>query len=166
MAHKRVFLGQCNFECIVIWRFAARARLWRAHSFFLPTPCRLRRPNHPNLFLLGFSSKLISCHFRQGRAGQAGCDFCHMPSLGLAWSPLGPSGGRTGGSFWGPGWPTTSGVWVRGPVLVTRRTCSGTGPIVGATVPMAVERRASVLGRSAPSRSRGLSAAHPRRWAA
>ena len=27
--------------------------------------------------------------------------------------------------------------------------CSGTGPIVGATVPMAVERRASVLGRSA-----------------
>ena len=37
---------------------------------------------------------------------------------------------------------------------------------VGATVAMAVERRASVLGRSAPSRSKGLSAAHPRRWAA
>ena len=35
------------------------------------------------------------------------------------------------------------------------------GPGVGATVPMAVERRAGVLGRSAPSRSRGLSAAHP-----
>ena len=31
------------------------------------------------------------------------------------------------------------------------------GCIAGATVPMAVERRASVLGRSAPSRSRGLS---------
>ena len=54
----------------------------------------------------------------------------------------------------------------KGPILVPRRTCSGTGPIVGATVPMAVERRASVLGRSAPSRSKGLSAAHPRRWAA
>ena len=37
-------------------------------------------------------------------------------------------------------------------MLVARRTCSGD---VGATVPMAVERRASVLGRSA---SRGLSA--------
>ena len=37
---------------------------------------------------------------------------------------------------------------------------------VGATVPMAVGRRANVLDRSAPSRSRGLSAAHPRRWAA
>ena len=33
-------------------------------------------------------------------------------------------------------------------------------------VPMAMERQASVLGRSAPSRSKGLSAAHPRRWAA
>ena len=41
--------------------------------------------------------------------------------------------------------------------LVLRRTCSGTGHDVGAPVSMAVERRASVLGRSAPSRSRGLS---------
>ena len=31
----------------------------RALSFFSPTPRRLRRPDHPNLFLLGFSSKLI-----------------------------------------------------------------------------------------------------------
>ena len=23
--------------------------MWRAHSFFFPTPRRLRRPNHPNL---------------------------------------------------------------------------------------------------------------------
>ena len=52
--------------------FAAGARLWRAHSFCFPTP---RRPNHPNLFLLGFSSKLISWHSRvkpgQRRAGRA-----------------------------------------------------------------------------------------------
>ena len=39
--------------------------MWRAHSFFFPTPRRLRRPNHPNLFLLGFSSRQ-----REGRAGQ------------------------------------------------------------------------------------------------
>ena len=30
--------------------------MWRAHSFFFPTPRRLRRPNHPNLFLLGLNS--------------------------------------------------------------------------------------------------------------
>ena len=42
-------------------------------AFFSPTPRRLRRPNHPNLFLLGFRSKLIpwlSSLFMQGRAGQ------------------------------------------------------------------------------------------------
>ena len=33
----------------------------------------------------------------------------------------------------------------KGPVLVSRRTCSGTGQDVGATVPMAVGRRANVL---------------------
>ena len=43
----------------------------------------------------------------------------------------------------------------------TKRTCSGTGYDVGATVPKSVERRANVLGRFAPSRSRGLSAAPP-----
>ena len=43
--------------------------------------------------------------------------------------------------------------------LVPKRTCSATVYDVGATVPVAVERRASVLDRSAPSRSRGLSAA-------
>ena len=32
-------------------------------------------------------------------------------------------------------------------VLVSKRTCSGTGYDVGATVPVAVERRASVLDR-------------------
>ena len=48
----------------------------RALPFYSPTPRRLRRPNHPNLFLLGFSSKLIlwlsSFYTRagQGRAGQ------------------------------------------------------------------------------------------------
>ena len=47
-----------------------------ALSFNSPTPRRLRRPNHPNLFLLGFSSKLISWHFlllhkyRQGNVEQ------------------------------------------------------------------------------------------------
>ena len=71
----------------------------------------------------------------------------------------------------GPGWrgafcrANDFNKWPR-PVLVPKRTCSGTGYDVGATVPVAVERRASVLDRSAPSRSRGLSAAHPRRWAA
>ena len=37
---------------------------------------------------------------------------------------------------------------------------------MGATVPLAVGRLASVLDRPAPSMSRGLSAAHHRRWAA
>ena len=70
-------------------------------------------------------------------------------------------GNPYGGTGWGLG-----GLPYKGPVLVPRRTCSGTGQDVGATVPMAVGRRANVLDRSAPSRSRGLSAAHPRRWAA
>ena len=35
------------------------------------------------------------------------------------------------------------------------------GPVVGATVPMAVGRRANDLGRLAPSKSKGLSAAPP-----
>ena len=30
--------------------------MWRVHSFFFPTPRRLKRPNHPNLFLLGLAS--------------------------------------------------------------------------------------------------------------
>ena len=70
--------------------------------------------------------------------------------------------------FWGIPGPVQvpTGSVLGGPVLVPRRPCSGTGFDVGATVPMAVERRASAMVRSAPSRSRGLSAAHPRRWAA
>ena len=37
---------------------------------------------------------------------------------------------------------------------------------MGATVPLAVGRQASDLDRPAPSMSRGISAAHHRRWAA
>ena len=47
-----------------------------------------------------------------------------------------------------------------------RRTPPGTWPLVGATVPLAVGRQASDLDRPAPSMSRGISAAHHRRWAA
>ena len=54
----------------------------------------------------------------------------------------------------------------KGPVLVPRRTPPGTWPLVGATVPLAVGRQASDLDRPAPSMSRGISAAHHRRWAA
>ena len=49
---------------------------------------------------------------------------------------------------------------------MSRRTFSGAWPLVGATVRLAVGRQASVLDRPAPSMSRGLSAAHHRRWAA
>ena len=49
---------------------------------------------------------------------------------------------------------------------VPRRTPPGTWPLVGATVPLAVGRQASDLDRPAPSMSRGISAAHHRRWAA
>ena len=44
----------------------------QALPFYSPTPRRLRRPNHPNLFLLGFSSKLIlwfSSFFRNRSSG-------------------------------------------------------------------------------------------------
>ena len=41
-----------------------------------------------------------------------------------------------------------------------------TWPLVGATVPLAVGRQASDLDRPVPSMSRGISAAHHRRWAA
>ena len=50
-----------------------------ALSFNSPTPRRLRRPDHPNLFLLGLALKLISSFYLflqealpagQGRAGQ------------------------------------------------------------------------------------------------
>ena len=50
----------------------------KALPFYSPTPRRLRRQNHPNLFLLGFSSKLIlwlSSFFQnrsQKQAGRAG----------------------------------------------------------------------------------------------
>ena len=37
---------------------------------------------------------------------------------------------------------------------------------MGATVPLAVGRQASEVDRPAPSMSRGISAAHHRRWAA
>ena len=47
-----------------------------------------------------------------------------------------------------------------------KRAVPGTWPLVGATVPLAVGRQASVLDRPAPSMSRGISAAHHRRWAA
>ena len=39
-------------------------------------------------------------------------------------------------------------------------------PLLGATVPLAVGRQASDLDRPVPSMSRGISAAHHRRWAA
>ena len=68
--------------------------------------------------------------------------------------------GRAGQGRAGQGRPKTAGfVQVppqQGPVLIPRRTCAGTGYDVSATVPIAVGRRASVLDRSAPSRSRGL----------
>ena len=52
------------------------------------------------------------------------------------------------------------------PAAPPRRTPPGTWPFVGATVPLAVGRQASDLDRPAPSMSRGISAAHHRRWAA
>ena len=52
------------------------------------------------------------------------------------------------------------------PVLVPRRSPPVTWPLVGATVPLAVGRQASVLDRPAPSMSRGLSAGQHRMWAA
>ena len=41
---------------------AVGARLWTALSLSLP-PYRPRRPNHSNLFILRFSTKLIPCLF-------------------------------------------------------------------------------------------------------
>ena len=48
--------------------------------------------------------------------------------------------------------------------LVLRRTPPSTWPLVGATGPLAVGRRASDLDRPAPSMSRGISAAHHRKF--
>ena len=86
--------------------------------FYSPTPRRLRRPNHPNLFPLGFSSKRPLSkspreetrpgRARQGRAGKKNTNCEFWPSLpGPAWSPLGPCWrppkGPWGGAF--PGVP-------------------------------------------------------------
>ena len=52
-------LRQWKLDCIVVWRLAVEPDSGGLF-FFFPTPRRLRRPNRPNLLLLGFSSKLIS----------------------------------------------------------------------------------------------------------
>ena len=63
-------MGQWKFECIVAWPLASRARQWRVFLFF-PTPCRLRRPNRPKLFLLGLALNSFHGLLLGGRAGQA-----------------------------------------------------------------------------------------------
>ena len=62
----------------------------RALPVYSPTPRRLRRPNHPNLFLLGFSSKLAG----QGRpiTGQDG----GIEGRGGGGGGLGGEGGQVG----------------------------------------------------------------------
>ena len=111
-----------------------------ALSFNSPTPCRLRRPDHPNLFLLGLAPKLIPSFYlflqQALPAGQGRADGQGRGAEGGPGGARGPAGGR--------------GVWDGGWLL--EETCSRTGPDVGATAPMAVERRAGVL---------GLRAAHP-----
>ena len=62
----------------------------------------------------------------------------------------------------GPGAP---GSTIRPPGRVLKGNFTGRF-FVGATVTLAAGRQGSVLDRPAPSMSRGLSAAHHRRWAA
>ena len=45
-------------------------------------------------------------------------------------------------------------VFFEGPVLIPRRILPGTWPVMGATVPLAVGRQASVMDRLAPTMSR------------
>ena len=86
----------------------------RALPLYSPTPRRLRRPNHPNLFLLGFSSKLILWQLlslkivlenARGRAGRqaAGPGHGRPPALRGGSGRLKPGGE----SSWdgGPGRP-------------------------------------------------------------
>ena len=78
MANKRKYLATVQFR---VYR-DLMIRCWSLNvegsSFYSPTPRRLRRQNHPNLVLLGFSSKLIvwlSSFFQnrsQKQAGRAG----------------------------------------------------------------------------------------------
>ena len=127
-----------------------------------PTPRRLRRPDHPNLFLLGFSTHIPSFSlFLQLQAGQGvGRRAGHGrggAGRGGAGQGRGPNRRVKGLRF---GVVARDQCWSRGePVPVP-------GPDVGATVPwLWRDGQAHILGRSAPSRWRGLSAAHPRRWA-
>ena len=75
----------------------------RALPFYSPTPRRRRRPNHPNLFLLGFSSKLIlwlSSFYTRGRAGAE-----QGRGQGQAGQSRARDGGGQGGLERGPGGP-------------------------------------------------------------
>ena len=87
-----------------------------ALSFNSPTPRRLRRPDHPNLFLLGLALKLISSFYLflqealpagQGRAGQGRAGQT-VRAGGQRGGPGGP-GGRQGAQRFG----TEVGFWRR-----------------------------------------------------
>ena len=97
-----------------------------ALSFNSPTPRCLRRPDHPNLFLLGFSTKthskllFISSTVLMQQAGQG------VGQGGQGRAGQGRAGGR--GRCRGRGRGRAGfRVITLGPVLVPRTTCSGTG---------------------------------------
>ena len=80
------------------------------------------------------------------------------PSSSRLSGPLVPKFARRGG----PGPPRTPSIHPGKNQPGADEKFSGTWPFVGATVPLAVGRQ----DRPAPSMSRGISAAHHRRWAA
>ena len=115
----------------------------RFFPFFSSTPCRKRRPSHPNLF--------SSCPGM--RPGQA------RPVAGAG------GAGQSGAGcpeHWMPNVPELClHDFITGPVLVGGERV----PVPGTTcctVPMAAERRAGVLIGLSRSAARGLSAAYPR----
>ena len=97
-----------------------------------PTPRRIRRPSHPNLFSLRFRPKLMPSHF------------CSFPAMGQG--SAGQGGGRAGQRGAGRlGKAEGRVMTIRDQHWCWKRTCSVPGAMLGATVPMAVERRAGVL---------------------